>query len=491
MDDAWAFHGPAARLLWNVQETLDNLMMTLPSETWEVRGAREIPPGELTFILTRAIEEHEWQRFDHYASFIRTLYIDITARNIMSWSPEVLTALHLHRSSMCTDLLPNLIKLTAITVSWDPSSNPQIAVLLGRSLRIIEVISGDRYSADDGDSVEDWTSALVGCLPSGCPNIEEVYTAELRELPTNLAQDLAQCEGLRCFRSDAPVSIKTGMDFLQLHKLHDLSLNILEGEDENPNAIVPRINAHLLTKLGLRLHEPPYALKFLAHCNFPVLQSMSLSVEEPQFLPSYITALYDHCEPALIRTFDVQFLPPDMLSQYAFPCDFILTLLRFKSLQEVVLSTLPLLADDTLLREMAMAWPQLAKLRMADHRRGSSTRSQFTLVGLVPLAQQCPKLKELWISVTGDPPPFPIRNLPGHGLSRSQLQTIDFYDSPVNQTIRTAAFLSGLFPELTTIIAGKHYDRWERVKTGLQLFKEAREQEREGMLHIASSELVG
>ena len=127
---------------------------------------------------------------------------------------------------MCTDLLPNLINLRATTFSWDPSTNSQVAVLLGRSLRTIKI------TPVDNDSVEDWTSALLGYLPSACPNIEEVKITDSRDLPSNLAQDLARCEKLRCFRSDAPVSIQTGMDFLQLHKLHELSLNISEGEDD-------------------------------------------------------------------------------------------------------------------------------------------------------------------------------------------------------------------------------------------------------------------
>ena len=41
------FHGPAVRLLWDVQYTSDNLMRTLPSETWDVRRPHELSPDEL------------------------------------------------------------------------------------------------------------------------------------------------------------------------------------------------------------------------------------------------------------------------------------------------------------------------------------------------------------------------------------------------------------------------------------------------------------
>lgn len=40
-----AFHWPAIRVLWHVQNTLDNLMKTLPPETWKVRGSVEEPVG--------------------------------------------------------------------------------------------------------------------------------------------------------------------------------------------------------------------------------------------------------------------------------------------------------------------------------------------------------------------------------------------------------------------------------------------------------------
>lgn len=421
--------------------------------------------------LTRPIKQHEWKRFTYYASLIRTLHIDSGSTENMSWSPSVLTALCLHRNSEGTDLLPNLRNLRVSEYCWDKSANDQVAVLLGRSLKTIEI------SPENGG--DDWAPALLGYLPSSCPDMESVNFRGCQTLPPNIIEDWPLWDGLRCFRCDAFVSIGSCLRLLKLPKLRDLSIGISQGEDGKSSPPLPlQIISHALTNLELRIKRAPCALKLLGRCNFPVLRNINLSVDDARLLATYITTLHDRCEPDLLRSFKI--LSEDQPSSgHSIPTHLISQLLRFKNLQEVDISTLPLLIDDTTLHDMATAWPQLAKLRMPHHEADPLAIPRITLVGLIPLAQQCPKLEELQISLNFAAPPRAIHNLPGHGLSDSQLQTIEVHGSDLRSSCTwVAGFLSGIFPKLKIITSKTHRNKWDRVTTALKVFNAVRKQER-------------
>lgn len=204
-----------------------------------------------------------------------------------------------------------------------------------------------------------------------------------------------------------------------------------------------------------------------------------MSVDDSRLLPSSVAILHDRCQPDLLRTFKM-FLKHRSSPRQPVPRHLIDRLLRFKNLQEVDISTLPLVppVDNTILRKMATAWPQLSKLRMPHYKENPQIESRITLSGLVPLAQRCPELEELQISLCITPPPLSIHLLPGRGLSESRLQTIEVHDSPVQLWIWAAGFLSGLFPELKTITSSAHRDNWEKVNATLVFFNQVRLQER-------------
>ncbi|KAJ6616656.1 hypothetical protein B0H10DRAFT_2390028 [Mycena sp. CBHHK59/15] len=88
--------------------------------------------------------------------------------------------------------------------------------------------------------------------------------------------------------------------------------------------------------------------------------------------------------------------------------------------------------DDSMLRQMALAWPQLQSLHLSPRLQSAAYIPQITLSGLIPLAQHCPRLASLAIMlnaiVTTDPY---STEKPGGGIRNTALVELDVGESPL------------------------------------------------------------
>ncbi|TFY64670.1 hypothetical protein EVJ58_g2457 [Rhodofomes roseus] len=168
------------------------------------------------------------------------------------------------------------------------------------------------------------------------------------------------------------------------------------------------------------------------------------------------------------------------------PADQLRTLWRtFRKITHLDISV-PSRVDDTLVKDIAHTLPGLRKLGLTYHQdqRSRGQLGGVTSEGLARLVHDCPHLHELsldmdlrYLEVGGEQPLPSSRN--------AQIKQLDVGSSRVADAATTAAFLTGLFPNLTTISqhnTPEHAQRWLEVTRLLSIFRRVRDDERRRML---------
>ncbi|KAJ7016727.1 hypothetical protein C8F04DRAFT_980787, partial [Mycena alexandri] len=164
-----------------------------------------------------------------------------------------------------------------------------------------------------------------------------------------------------------------------------------------------------------------------------------------------------------------------------FPADTIHPLLTLQNLTWLILDLHRVVdVDNMLLKTMATSWPQIRVLDLARcWNRPEPIR--LTLEGLIPLAEHCKKLTMCSLLVDARTVPINYFKNPA-GRYPSRLQSFGCGGSPIAESYRVAAFLSGVFPELQGIACADadadNLDRWMAVNNSIRAFHEVRNQER-------------
>lgn len=149
--------------------------------------------------------------------------------------------------------------------------------------------------------------------------------------------------------------------------------------------------------------------------------------------------------------------------------------------------------DDNDLRSLVSAWPHLYSLSLND-TAGWRVKSGITQIGLIAMLDCCPDLQKLCIALNTDA----FIEVPSdrEGIENTALRTLGLADSLIEAraTVAVAAFLSDIFPNLTTIVAwdsvvmsrrlnaGIYAERWMHVSAQVHGMNKVRAQERKWWL---------
>ncbi|KAG1815412.1 hypothetical protein EV424DRAFT_1102424 [Suillus variegatus] len=149
--------------------------------------------------------------------------------------------------------------------------------------------------------------------------------------------------------------------------------------------------------------------------------------------------------------------------------------------------------DDDDLRSLVSAWPHLYSFSLND-TAGWRTKSGITQIGLIAMLDCCPELQKLCIALNTDA----FIEVPSdrEGIENTAMRTIGLADSLIEAcaTVAVAAFLSDIFPNLTTIVAwdsvvmsrrlnaGTYAERWKHVSEQVNGMNKVRAQERKWWL---------
>ncbi|THH31656.1 hypothetical protein EUX98_g2540 [Antrodiella citrinella] len=260
-----------------------------------------------------------------------------------------------------------------------------------------------------------------------------------------------------------------------------------------------------LTFLDIRTPEIAYATMLLHDSLHPQLRHLQyLSQAERQASHALATSLFeaiaDSCSPAVLTDLDFFIENLEELSEEHLIFDPIRSsalrpLLRFTRLTTFSLDLFwSWDLDNSLIQEMAHAWPQLKVLRLDPNFYGPPAESRITLRGLEPLAMHCPHLQVFGatIDATTLPADGPLPIINTGQAPQSPLTSLLVGDSKIQSFLRVARYLSRLFPALQRI---QTYDLlnvwegmeeevefagelWREVVTLVQVMALVREQER-------------
>lgn len=180
----------------------------------------------------------------------------------------------------------------------------------------------------------------------------------------------------------------------------------------------------------------------------------------------------------------------DVHGNYLKFADF-LPIFKFPNLQNLTIDTdlhLEELSDD-LLEAISLAWPRLRDLHLGP-RLHSESFSGFTLEGLLHLADRCTDLQSLYLFFEAWAESSSTER-PGRGITCPSMTSFGVGDSPVDDTLEIAAFLSDVFPnahiwsrwddlEEETDSEDDIWNKksWEEVRRFFKVFADVRRQER-------------
>ncbi|KAK7468374.1 hypothetical protein VKT23_002890 [Stygiomarasmius scandens] len=124
--------------------------------------------------------------------------------------------------------------------------------------------------------------------------------------------------------------------------------------------------------------------------------------------------------------------------------------------------------DNTLLDDIAHAWPRLSKLQFRASRGPAGHQWRATLDGLVPIVQYCPHLEQLDLclhAVTNSL--FLSQRLEQRPVNKS-IEYLDWGHSTIKNPAEVASFLFDIFPNLISIIVWTDdrlvMARWDEVR---------------------------
>jgi hypothetical protein len=141
--------------------------------------------------------------------------------------------------------------------------------------------------------------------------------------------------------------------------------------------------------------------------------------------------------------------------------------------------------DNNFVETAAKSWPRLRSLKLdidgCDQRWGA--RPNVTLTGLASLARHCPDLTSLAIVIDA----MVVDHVSDIPVSNTKLDFLHLGDSIIGNPTSVAAYLSAIFPSLTSIYSWsfpivqsgqKYRERWNIVAGLINISADARKTEK-------------
>ncbi|KAG1814633.1 uncharacterized protein BJ212DRAFT_343004 [Suillus subaureus] len=464
-----SFSGLALDLLWQNMDSFEPLIRCLPRSLWEWEGQK--------LVLRRVMTFDDWSIFCKYNYRVHSLR---TNRILMVAGTEIWRAFSCPPFPL--PLLPNLMSLT-----WDPvATDIFLYIWLFVTPKLTRLNIATHTFGPSEHSVLSFISMLCPSVShfsfSSFADSEDTSTAlqcwsHLTSVTTNRVSEAAilhlfKLPSLRVLKFHLP---PTPMSVDTTKLLRDSVLCALEELTIGCSSLVP------IDAFFEGLFIAPKLICF----------NISGGVESAQVLPALISCVPDACAHnslEQIRLFIADRSADHKTSiriavfkpLFAFHH---LRKLNFEAYQHYVVRW-----DDSVLLQMARAWPLLEELHLNKYGHSSHGVAPNAFISLL---QHCPRLVSVaiimnWSTIDGHEisPDVPYQGFAHKALSQA------FFGSPrIRHPARIAAFISAIAPGLGLIVSwvggsrdhsnfGKYCIRWKVVQDLVKSFSMVREQGR-------------
>jgi hypothetical protein len=379
--------------------------------------------------------------------------------------PEIFRAIRL--GQVASPFLPNLLKLRITENQHDGLENVQL--FIGTKLIAFFL----QFSAINCD--ESTGAAVLTALKSKSPLLEELeISAGPQTSPTlsfALSDLLCGLEHLKSFSSPCITLTNAALEHLaSLPALRLLGLGIQNEDLFMPMLVIPTTQAFpTLHEITIWSRHLAKAVDMIGFIRSAALEVVIFHIETPpsaSLINHLFSKLLENCSASLTRIYGFQddFTADWNEGDNDVDIHTFRPLLSFSNLEYVWINACVSfeLMDDALIRDMAMAWPNLRQLDLGSMSCWGLP-SRVTLAGLVPLCNNCPNLQVLGLTFNASVPiKYPAVDPLRRGPYNEQMHTLQVGHSSIDRThVRAvAAFLSRLYPNLMEIIT------WDSMGNG-------------------------
>ncbi|KAF8177978.1 hypothetical protein K438DRAFT_1769811 [Mycena galopus ATCC 62051] len=473
------FREPCLDALWKYQTTLLNLLRCMPDDLWS-----DPVLGCDTLDIVRPITPEDWERPLVYLPRIRFLILSTQGLPPPELFETLALCLPMH------PLFPNLQSLDWDRV--DASLLPCIWPLIGPRITHISIqLDGTPRDlsllANLSQKCPSLTSAFIG---SYAPDSQSLH---VRQSVSWFVRGLWRVQRLCIPDLDQ-------LSFGHLATLPSLRLLMIQNLGEFvPSLDFPHLRSKFvfpsLEEVDLSLEDVPIAVGWVEILSATRIVDLTLHVSVIMTtgdIAALCQSFSDHLPRASLQRLETQGLATSLADQFAesTPAQYYIKtqslrlLFCFLNLETVSLEiTGGLNLDDSIILEMARAWPNLKSLSLWPECPTHVER-RVTLSALIFFARHCPALWHLHLDINARVIPT-VEAVGADQQPHTNLTELRVQHSPILDASAVTGFLFPLFPHLTTINAGSYYAdqdgvdvmeyrmRWERVEADLVVMKRA------------------
>ncbi|KAG2155135.1 uncharacterized protein EDB93DRAFT_1202498 [Suillus bovinus] len=460
------FSDLALDMLWAHIDTLNPVVECLPRHVW----SRHRHSGILK--INSCILISHWRGIEKYLTRVRAL--GTLGRSAMGGISQELA--HTLCSHPWPSLLPRLEKL-----SWSDGSfeaTQLFSNLLSPTLTELHLHAmGNLFML-----------SVLSNLGVICPLMKFFSTTGLDPAASVPVSEAVVCgwHQLKALSTEA-VDGPALLHLSTLCCLEHLQLSFL-SQNKNSFKYNPTTFSNPLQYLTIRANSSELCMPFLEATWIPARRvSISLgNIPRSSSNETFLLLLASR-----VTAQQVQALSLDLTCDSLLTISEIMPLCSFCTLEEL---TLPChfgnltLNDQDLIRAVK-SWPKLIKLRLGDEATWvTPTRPQITLDGFSSLLLHCPNLHTLGIGMDATSYSVVTPEVPGGGVTNTNITTLSVGASLIENPLAVAAFLSSVLPNLKDILytsselvpnqTAKRHEKWARASAYLQDVRMIKKQER-------------
>ncbi|KAJ7647931.1 hypothetical protein FB45DRAFT_894800 [Roridomyces roridus] len=477
-----AFRNPALDILWSEQETVRNVLKTLPPHLWVERKESNGPDVwdiGLYFRIVCSIKPEDWTVPLSYARRIKKLSLrDDMGDKAHFPDVDIFKAI---ASALAEHFFPNVRELD--WTSQESVHLPFLDLFLGPNLQSARIILS-RFDSS---------------------------------LPDNLAILHLKKLNFHCHRS-SPAVLRAASDLvMRLERIEELVVPCLDQDAVEYLSRLPSLRSPEFSRVDMAsgldpspnsspeatpAHSPPFptlrSVKFESALPASIIECLAMLPVDSQVgsfdtfvdedaaeksLASLFTELSTHFSPASLRTLKVKSNAEKFndIQQLGHRSEFT-PLFSFHNLTKLSL-ILPITIeiDDAMAWDCATSWPNLVDLEMREPGAGLARNPPpMTMGAFRAFATHCHQLKHLTLTVDGSSiPPEPVND-------NEELPSLPFLNvgpSPIRDAGTVSIFLDDLFPNLRSIHCQDW--RWDGYTAGGYAYdEEPTEPVRRARLHF-------
>ncbi|KAJ7762936.1 hypothetical protein B0H16DRAFT_1414262 [Mycena metata] len=426
------FEGPALDVLWSEQDTLRNLLYCMPMDL-----VKSFEYGMAALQLLRPIVADDWDRVSAYTQRVKHL---LSSPGDFHHGPQsdAMGAL----SASCPEdyFFPNLR-----TLGWAYDQNfGHIRMLLCPSLERISIVCALHDTENN--------LSILPTIARKCPALKKFAisvngnTAGSSRAISSFIRTVPTIENLR-IEGAAMLDWTTVFAMADPPALRILDVSALPHIiPAAPPSSTPQFLALQSVSIGSSDVLP--ATQFLKMfgerplAKFEVTIRQCVSADQTEAFHIALSAALSHPTLAVLRR-------ATRVNSYLFGNSCIRPLLCFGNLKTVsITSPLGFTIDNSIVAQMAKAWPQIEDLVIESTTRYQ--RPNLTLECLDAFAQHCSQLRSLRLTLDGVALPSMEA---ARGYQRRLTSLHVGYSDVSSDTARVSGFLRALFPSLTQIVA--------------------------------------